>query len=393
MFKKQFLAVCFAVLAVFFLGCSEELDPEVIIGDTTPPEASFTSPASGATMSTAFVISADAADPESRIVAVSFYVRNVLVNTVIASNLPANTVNYSSDLINPADLAEGNCTLKVVAVNGKGLMTTITRDVVISHGSVVDTTPPVLGITQPTAGQNLSNDFKISASAADAESGITVVRFYANGTLLGSASTPVSGTTFESALLTLTNLPEGANIIEVVAVNGNLLATTNTVSVTVVYPATVSDTVYTTLVFPGPSAPVGGVNLDVLDPYFSWNTGTITGILSYRVTVWDMTGENVFFWLENVSASRTSLQYGEVPAGSTVEQPAVDLVSGTEYYVAIVALNIADSRGSSDENHIGFTMERFTVSGMKKISRSAVAAKPMTRADYLARLQAIRAGN
>jgi hypothetical protein len=37
MFKKQILAVCFAVLAVFFLGCSEELDPEVIIGDTTPP--------------------------------------------------------------------------------------------------------------------------------------------------------------------------------------------------------------------------------------------------------------------------------------------------------------------------------------------------------------------
>lgn len=392
MFKKQFLAVCFAVLAVFLLGCSEEIDPEVIIGDTTPPEASFTSPASGATMSTAFVISADAADPESRVVAVSFYVRNVLVNTVIASNLPANTVNYSSDLINPADLAEGSCTLKVVAVNGKGLMTTITRDVVISHGTVVDTTPPVLGITQPTAGQNLSNDFKISASATDAESGVTVVRFYANGSLLGSASTPVSGNTYESALITLTNLPEGANTIQVVAVNGNLLATTNTVSVTVVYPATVIDTVFTTLVFPEPSAPVGGIELDVLDPYFSWNNGTITGILSYRVSVWDMAGENVFFWLENVSAGRSSLQYGEAPAGSTVVQPAVDLVSGTEYYVAIVALNVADSVGSTDENHIGFTQERFTVNGTRKISRSAVVAKPMSRAEYLARLQAIRAG-
>lgn len=391
MFKKQFLAVCFAVLAVFLLGCSEEIDPEVIIGDTTPPEASFTSPASGATMSTAFVISADAADPESRVVAVSFYVRNVLVNTVIASNLPANTVNYSSDLINPADLAEGSCTLKVVAVNGKGLMTTITRDVVISHGTVVDTTPPVLGITQPTAGQNLTANFVIRANASDAESGIATVRFYANGTLLGTSSTPVSGNTFESAVVVLTNLPEGANTIQVVAVNGNLLATTNTVSVTVTHPS-VNDTVVATLSVLEPSLPATGVSLDVLDPFFSWSKGSVTGIQSYRISVWSIDGEYVYFWLENVNKDLSLLQYGVAPAGSAVEQQAVDLVSGTEYYVNIVALNVADSTGASPDNEIGFARERFTVSGTKKISRSAVVARPMSRADYLARLQAIREG-
>jgi peptidoglycan/xylan/chitin deacetylase (PgdA/CDA1 family) len=51
----------------------------------------------------------------------------------------------------------------------------------------VDTTPPTVAITNPTNGATVSGNVKISAAAADADSGVAQVSFYADGVLIGTS--------------------------------------------------------------------------------------------------------------------------------------------------------------------------------------------------------------
>ena len=480
------------LLALLFVSaCSEQIDPEVVLNDTTPAELSITSPVAGSTVNTAFVITANAADPESRVVLVSFYTNGSLVNQVIASNLPATVTEFASTQIDVSTLPEGANVLKVVAVNGKQLTTTRQISVTISHGSVVDTTAPLLSIASPADGAALSGSFQISASALDDESGIASVSFYANGSLINTTAVPASGTLFLSSFIQATNLPEGSNALQVVAVNGKLLATTNTVTVTVshgssadttppqlavvspsaggsysndftisatasdgesgissvsfyangsllstasipvsgttyssssvsvdslsegantitvvakngenltttnsisitVVKAAVEDTVTLTLAGSEPSGPTATFALDVLDPVFAWSNGSVSGVLSYRITVMDEAQENVYYWVENVPASAASMTYGSDPSGSLVMMSAVDLVSGSTYLVSIVALDVEDVSGSTYENEIGFAWVQFSVSGTRAVTRKS-AARPISVDEYKKRLAALRA--
>ena len=228
------------LLALFFVSACSEVDPEEVLNDNTPPELEITSPAVASTLNSSFIITANAADPESRIVSVSFYTNNTageykLVNTVFATNLPATTTEFASSMIDISNLPEGANVLRVVAVNGKLLTTTRAISVTVSHGHVVDTTPPELSVVSPVAGQAVSNAFRITADTSDAESGVSSVSFYANGTLINTTAVPQSGSRYVSSLIQPTDLPEGPVSIQVVSVNGKSLSTNQTIGITVIH--------------------------------------------------------------------------------------------------------------------------------------------------------------
>jgi hypothetical protein len=51
----------------------------------------------------------------------------------------------------------------------------------------IDTTPPTVAITSPANGARVSGNVKVTATAADAGSGVAQVNFYADGVLIGTA--------------------------------------------------------------------------------------------------------------------------------------------------------------------------------------------------------------
>ncbi len=62
----------------------------------------------------------------------------------------------------------------------------------------VDKTPPTVKLTAPAAGATLSGSVKLSASAADDDSGVQQVEFYVGGTLAGKASATPYAVTWDS---------------------------------------------------------------------------------------------------------------------------------------------------------------------------------------------------
>lgn len=147
--------------------------------DTTSPTASFTAPANNATISGTTTVSANAADAESGIANVLFRVngRNDLDFTDA-------TAPYQNSL-NTASITNGAIQLIIIATNGDGLQTTVTRNVTVNNTVTPppDTTKPTAAISSPTNGATVSGaSLSVTATATD-NVAVANVRLYLDGAL------------------------------------------------------------------------------------------------------------------------------------------------------------------------------------------------------------------
>jgi hypothetical protein len=62
----------------------------------------------------------------------------------------------------------------------------------------VDTVPPTVAITSPANGANVHGNVKITATAADAASGVAQVSFYVDGVLIGTSKGPTYSVTWNT---------------------------------------------------------------------------------------------------------------------------------------------------------------------------------------------------
>ncbi len=153
--------------------------------DTTAPAVSFTAPASGATISGTVNVTANASDAESGITSVLFRVvgRNDL-------DFTDTTAPYANAL-NTSSLANGTTQLQLVATNGDGLTTTVSRTVTVSNTTPPppDTTKPTVSITSPAAGSTVTgSSVTVTATATD-NVAVNSVALYVDGSLFQTDTT------------------------------------------------------------------------------------------------------------------------------------------------------------------------------------------------------------
>jgi hypothetical protein len=68
----------------------------------------------------------------------------------------------------------------------------------------IDTTPPTVAITSPANGATVRGNVKVTATAADAGSGVAQVSFYADGVLIGTAKGSSYSVTWNTSKVTRT---------------------------------------------------------------------------------------------------------------------------------------------------------------------------------------------
>ncbi|HZH79208.1 MAG TPA: Ig-like domain-containing protein, partial [Archangium sp.] len=148
--------------------------------DTTPPMASLTAPASGATLKSTVTLSASASD-NFGVARVDFYVDSQLVGSDTSSPFSLSWDTRS--------VANGAHSLSVVAYDATGLSGTSAS---VPFTVDNDLTPPTVSLTAPASGATVSGTVTLSASASD-NVGISKVEFYDGSTLVGTdASAPYS---------------------------------------------------------------------------------------------------------------------------------------------------------------------------------------------------------
>lgn len=140
--------------------------------DTTAPTVSFSSPASGSTLSGTVSVQVNASD-NIGVSAVNFYVDGVLHSTKTASPY---TFTWDTTRVSNA-----SHTLRAVASDAAGNSSSSQMSVNVSN--LTDATPPVVSITSPSNGATVSgNKLTISVNASDS-SGISRVELYVDGQL------------------------------------------------------------------------------------------------------------------------------------------------------------------------------------------------------------------
>jgi hypothetical protein len=255
-------------------------------GDTTPPTVSITSPASGATVSGAITVTANASDNVA-VASVQFQVDGSNFGTLDTS------APYSASL-STTTLTNGKHSLTAVAIDTAGNKAT-SAAVSVTVNNTGDTTPPTVSITSPASGVTVSGTITVTANASD-NVAVASVQFQVDGSNLGAAvtSTPYSvslnTTTLTNAAHTLTAIATDTSNNKTTSAGVSITVNnTNSTPVTVsiispVLGATVSGTVSVTA---NASAGAGvasvqflldGANLgspDTSSPYaVSWNTTT-----------------------------------------------------------------------------------------------------------------------
>jgi len=273
--------------------------------DTTPPTASLTAPANGATVSGTVAVSASASDNVG-VAGVQFQLDG--------ANLDAEDTSapYSVSW-NTGTVANGMHTLTATARDPAGNHTTsVARTVTVNNAPPPDTTPPTVSLTAPANGATVSGTVAVSASASD-NVGVAGVQFQLDGANLGAedASAPYSvswntgtvangthtltatardaatnRTTSTAVTVTVNNAPPP----DTTAPTVSLTAPANgaTVSGTVAVSASASDNVGVA----GVQFQLDGANLgaeDTVAPYsISWNTtGVANGAHTLRATARD----------------------------------------------------------------------------------------------------------
>jgi hypothetical protein len=184
--------------------------------DTTPPTASVTAPASGATVRGTIAVTASASDDRG----VS-QVALLVDGAAVATDL---TAPYSFTL-DTTTLTAGGHTLQARASDAAG-NTGTSAPVSIT----VDNLGPTVAVTSPAAGASVTGLVTITATATDSGSGVASVGFLVDGVLIGTDTT----TPFTFVWDTGTAIPGGHTLsARATDIAGNQ-TTSSTVAVTVV---------------------------------------------------------------------------------------------------------------------------------------------------------------
>jgi subtilisin family serine protease len=182
----------------------------------TPPTASITSPAEGATFKepVTITVTADAADSDGTVASVAFYANGSPIGVDATSP-------YSTTWIN---VTAGSYTVTAVATDNLGAIGASAG----VHVIVVPNAPPIVAISSPAAGASFTSPATVTmtADASDSDGSVTGVGFYANGALIGTDTTSPYGVTW--------NAPLGAHALTAVATdNAGGSSTSASVSITV----------------------------------------------------------------------------------------------------------------------------------------------------------------
>ncbi|MCW5632277.1 MAG: fibronectin type III domain-containing protein [Rubrivivax sp.] len=145
-----------------------------------PPTVVISSPAANSTFfaPTSITINADAADADGSVTQVQFFAGSTLLGTV-------STAPYGWSW---ADVPLGTYTLTARATDNRGAVTTSGPIAVTVR---LPNQPPTVTLTSPASGTTYTAPATIglAASAGDSDGSITRVRFYRNGTLIGTDTT------------------------------------------------------------------------------------------------------------------------------------------------------------------------------------------------------------
>jgi thermitase len=151
-----------------------------LVGDTTPPTVSISSPVTGATVTGTLTVSGLATDNVG-VVKVELWVDGTL-NTSTTS--PSYALNWNS-----ASIPNAGHTLTVKAYDVAGNVGQASVGVTVANIVVPDTQPPTVAITNPVNGAHVSGNVKINVSASD-NVAVSQVSIYVDGVLkyTGTAS-------------------------------------------------------------------------------------------------------------------------------------------------------------------------------------------------------------
>ncbi len=182
----------------------------------TPPTASMTGPAEGASykMPVNIVVSADAADSDGTVASVTFYANGSPIGVDTTSPYSVTWVNA------PA----GSFALTAMAADNLGATATSTA----VNVTVVPNFPPSVSITSPADGAVFPSpaSLTIDATADDSDGVVQQVEFFANGTAIGIDTTSPYSVTWDASM--------GSYLLTAVATdNAGAAATSAVVHVTV----------------------------------------------------------------------------------------------------------------------------------------------------------------
>ncbi len=192
--------------------------------DTTPPTVSMTAPTSGTTLSSTTLVSANAADNVG-VDHVDFLSNGTVIGADASSPY---SINW-----NTTTVTNGTYTLTAKAYDAMGNFATSTGVSITVNNVVIppDTTPPTVSMTAPAGGATvLGAAVTVSASASD-NTGVTIVSFYNDGTLITSDTT---GTPDFAVTWNTTTTTNGAHTLTAKACDAvNNCTTSSGISVTV----------------------------------------------------------------------------------------------------------------------------------------------------------------
>jgi hypothetical protein len=167
------------------------------LADTTPPTVAITSPRAGATVPTALILRADAAD-DAAVAGVRFFVDGVEIAN--EATVPPYWASWETITV-----AEGPHTISVVARDAAG--NTGSAEIPVT----VDRTPPAVAMTLPLGNTPLSGLMTIAADASD-NFGVESVSFGVNGVLVSENTAPPYELDWDTTLV-----PDGSYTLEVTA--------------------------------------------------------------------------------------------------------------------------------------------------------------------------------
>jgi Concanavalin A-like lectin/glucanases superfamily/Bacterial Ig domain len=149
--------------------------------DATAPTVGISAPANGGILSGSTTVSATASD-NIGVVGVQFKLDGN--NLAVEDTSAPYSITWDTSTV-----ANVSHTLTAVARDAVGNTTTSSPVSVTVNNVIADVTPPVVGITDPTNGDNVSGFVHVSADASDDASGVVGVQFKLDGNNLATEDT------------------------------------------------------------------------------------------------------------------------------------------------------------------------------------------------------------
>ena len=195
------------------------------VTDTTPPTVSLTASPTTVTAAGNVTLTATASDAQSGISQVAF-----LEGTTVIANCTRTATPYTC-VIPMTSANNGTHSYTARATNGATLSATSAAVTVTVNIQVQDTTPPTVSITASPTTVTAAGNITLTATAADAQSGISKVEFLAGTTVIASCTKTAAPFT---CAVPVTAADNGTKSYSARATNGaGLIATSPAVQVTI----------------------------------------------------------------------------------------------------------------------------------------------------------------